>query len=515
MSDLTFLSQPTRQDRAAIVVILVRLLIGLARTFWPFILVLLLQGGGGEAEEASGKKDWFDQIFLYLAIAGGIYGAVVSIISYFRFYYFVEGDEFVIRKGVFQKTRKNVSFDRIQTINFKQNPIHRMLGVTGIEIDTAGSRGSEFSIDAVKSDQAEAIRDYLIQRKRAAVAELEQLEEPTEDLVPEVPKQTLLLHLDVGDLIKVGVSQNHIRTAFLIIGFFFGIWFNIRDAVGVDVEEQLFNEIVSEQNTGIFESYWVLVVPLLIIAFIVTLIRTVIRFYGLKVWQTDRGFKMKSGLFNRQEVSANLQKIQTVEWLRNPIRRLLGLYTVRMKQASSVSIGKKTSINVPGCSASQLERVRAAYFPEEHQIAWSAFKPNRAIVWRRTLYLWTPIAVGLTALNYFAYENGGLSFLFLLLIPLGFLWNHLLYRKWTYEVSTEGLRVQRGALGQKASLLRWEKVQGIALAQSPYQRRNALADLTLYTAAGSTKVIFVALATARQLADWALYRIESDESPWM
>lgn len=524
MSDLSFLREPTRQDRAAIVVILVRLLVGLARSFWPVLVIALLGRGGGDDEAAaeSARPDRFEGWFLWLGIVGGVYGAVMSIISYFRFYYFVEGDEFVIRKGVFKKTRKNVSFDRIQTINFKQTPIHRLLNVVGVEIDTAGSRGSEFMIDAVKMDQAEAIRDYLIRRREAARAEAaaERTEAgvpPTETPSPApVRPDELLLKLDPGDLVRVGISQNHLRTAFIIIGFFFGIYFNVRDAIGINLEERVFDELTKSGGPQTTWLDWLPFVGLLLVAaFFLTLIRTVIRYYGLKLWQTERGFKLVSGLFSRQEVSAVLRKIQVVEWLRNPIRRALGMYTVRLKQAASVAIGKQTSINVPGCYAAQLDRVRAAYFPHERELAWTAFKPNRAIVWRRTLYLWTPPALALFALNFWGYGNGWASLLFLLLIPLGLLWNVLLYRKWHYEVSIDGLRIQRGALGEKATLLRWRKVQSVALKQSPYQRRHDLADVVLYTAAGSTKIAFIEGIHARSIANWVLYRVESDGEKWM
>ena len=522
MADLSFLREPTRQDRAAIVVILVRLLVGLARSFWPVLLIAVLGRGGGDDEAATHRPDRFEGWFLWLGIVGGVYGAVVSIVSYFRFYYFVEGDEFVIRKGVFKKTRKNVSFDRIQTINFKQTPVHRLLNVVGVEIDTAGSRGSEFMIDAVKIDQANAIRDYLIRRKDEARAEAaaeaaETGAVPT-DVLPSAPSRPdeLLLQLDPGDLIRVGVSQNHVRTAFIIIGFFFGIYFNVRDAIGIDLEERVFDELTKQGGP---QTHWTDYLPfvglLLVAAFFLTLIQTVIRYYGLKLWQTERGFKLVSGLFNRQEVSAVLRKIQVVEWMRNPIRRALGMYTVRMKQAASVVVGKRTSIQVPGCYTPQLERVRGAYFPHENRLDWTTFKPDRAIVWRRTRNFWLPPALALFALNFWAYHNGWMSLVTLLLVPLGFVWNTLLYRKWDYEVSTDGLRIQRGVIGERATLLRWRKVQSVSLRQSPFQRRRDLADVTFYTAAGSTRVVFVEGARARRIADWVLYRVEADTKAWM
>ena len=505
-----FLNEPTRQDGGAVLVILVNLVVRTVRALWPFLLIAFLGRGGNEQDSES-------NYFLWLGIAGGVYSAIISIISYFRFYYFVENDEFVIRKGVLRRARLNVPFDRIQTINFQQTPVHRLLNVVGVQIDTAGSRGNEFVIDAVKQERAEEIRDYLMLRKREAVAE--QLENPDEATSGPAPvgeiEQQLLLRLLPADLARVGVSQNHVRTAFLIIGFFFGIWFNVREALGNDLEEQLVDRVIRGDVSTSWWDYLPAIGLLLFVSFIVTLVMTVVRYYGLKLWQTDRGFKMVSGLFNRQEVSVSLQKVQVIEWLRNPIRKALGLYTVRLKQAASAAVNKRTSINVPGCYEAQLDRIRFTYFPEENDHAWTSFKPHRAVIFRRTRNFGLPVAVVLVALNYFGYENGAASFLWLFVLPLFWFWNVLLYRKWTYETSTEGLRILRGAIGEKATLLRWHKVQSVAIRQSPFQRRKALANLTLYTAAGSTNVIWIDLKQARRIANWVLYRVERSEEAWM
>ena len=509
MSD-SFLNTPTRQDGGAVLVILVNLVVRMVRALWPFLLIAFLGRGGEEQDSES-------SYFLWIGIIGGVYSAVMSIISYFRFYYFVENDEFVIKKGVLRRARLNVPFDRIQTINFQQTPVHRLLNVVGVQIDTAGSRGHEFVIDAVKQQRAEEIRDYLLQRKQEAVAERE-LEEndPNEEIAPrEAVEQQLLLQLLPADLAKVGVSQNHLRTAFLIVGFFFGIWFNVREAMGDKIEEELVDRVIKGNVSTSWWDYLPAIGLLLGVSFVVTLIMTVVRYYGLKLWQTDRGFKMVSGLFNRQEVSVSLQKVQVIEWLRNPIRKALKLYTVRLKQAASAAVNKRTSINVPGCYEAQLERVRFTYFPEEHTHEWTGFKPHRAVIFRRTRNFGLPVAVALVALNYFGYENGAASFLWLLVLPLFWYWNVLLYRKWRYEVSTEGLRILRGVIGEKATLLRWHKVQSVAIRQSPFQRRKNLANLTLYTAAGSTKVIWIDLEQARQIANWVLYRVERSEEAWM
>jgi len=44
-----------------------------------------------------------------------ILSAVLSIVSYFKFYYYVQGNELIIEKGIFQKTKLNVILQKKRT----------------------------------------------------------------------------------------------------------------------------------------------------------------------------------------------------------------------------------------------------------------------------------------------------------------------------------------------------------------------------------------------------------------
>ena len=86
----------------------------------------------------------------------------------------------------------------------------------------------------------------------------------------------------------------------------------------------------------------------LLISFLLTLIRTVFRYYDLQVIKTDRGFNLVSGLITRKEKSAQKDKIQIISWSTNPVRRLFKMFTMKLYQASSVEVLGGKAITVPG-----------------------------------------------------------------------------------------------------------------------------------------------------------------------
>jgi putative membrane protein len=105
-----------------------------------------------------------------------------------------------------------------------------------------------------------------------------------------------------------------------------------------------------------------------------------------------------------------------------------------------------------------------------------------------------------------------LALVYALLVFL-FTWLHVRkFRLWAYD---DIVFIRRGFLGKSDMMLKWFKIQSVTLSQSIYQRNKKLANLTLSTAAGKITVRYLPLLVARQLANYALYKVESSGEPWI
>ena len=102
-----------------------------------------------------------------IAIAAVALSTIGSLISYFTFYFRLEETELVMRSGLFNKTFRSIPFDRIQTISFTQNIIHRIFNVVQLDLDTAGSSGSELAIKALSHQKANSIKAFILDRKKS------------------------------------------------------------------------------------------------------------------------------------------------------------------------------------------------------------------------------------------------------------------------------------------------------------------------------------------------------------
>jgi len=162
--------------------------------------------------------------------------------TFFRFYFSLDENSILIDKGVLKRTKVNIPFERIQTVNLQQNLLHQMFGVVSLEIDTAGANKSEMTIDALKKEDAEAIRQFILEEKKQILGQKDQVagEIVHEEKEEEKGGEKTLLQLSFSDLLKIGLSQNHLKSMALLFAFAFSILNEISSTLGDDlVEEQL------------------------------------------------------------------------------------------------------------------------------------------------------------------------------------------------------------------------------------------------------------------------------------
>ena len=488
---------PQRQSVVAIILILLKYVRMMVRQFWPVLLVVLVDRKGN-FETALGL------LFGVLALTS----LTGSVIAYFKFYYYISQDHLNISRGVLRRVKVNLPFERIQTIDFEQNIIHQFFGVVRVKIDSAGSGGEEISFDALEKDRAEKLRDYILAQKAEREDESMEIES-----VRTPDTRELILHLRPVDLLRIGISQNHLRTAGIIFAFFFAIAGDISDVIrDIDVFDWIGHEVESLIAGSVF--FVLIAIPVfLIISFFVTLIRTVMVHYDLRFWRTSTGFKLTSGLITRREKSVQKDKIQLLLWDTNPLRRLFGIFRLNLYQASSVNVVGSKAMSVPGCYQSHIDRVIATVMTDAAEATFETLGIHRAARTRFILFAGILPCVIFTMAGILL-DRQMLIWTWLY-FPLAVWMAFLYHRKKRLLLHKDYAVFRSGIFGDEWKMLELYKVQAVRVSQSFYQWRKDLATVTLHTASGSVSIPFIPIVRAGQIRDYVLYRVERDRRSWM
>ena len=492
-------SQPTRQSRVAIAIILIKFIRFTIRTFWPIAISFFIGRKSGNS---------FEDYIGYAALGLAAINLIGSVLTYFRFYFQIEDGAFIIDKGVLKRTKTNIPFERIQTINLQQNIVHQIFGVVSLEIDTAGAKKSELTIDALKKEDAEALRQFILEEKDL----LTEVIEETTIVEKEVFEEEVILKLGIGDLIKIGISQNHLRSMAILFAFVFSTMNELSDNVTDLVRDELSVYQDALNNSWVIFAGSVVIVG--IISFIYSLINTVLKNFDLKLSTRKGGLRIVRGLLNKEEISINKSKVQNISWSDNPLRKVFHMYTIQIEQASSAQADQlKSKIKIPGSYKDQVLRVLRLVFPKEY--VKEEEKHRVSILLKYRIFIFTGLlpALGLASLGYF---HAGMDALWVLLwIPLVWLSVSLYYKKRSFELNDELLKNNRGTFGNHYEVFQLYKVQAISIKQSWYQRRKNLASVVFHTAAGSMRIPFIPLEQAEALENFILYKVESATAKWM
>ncbi len=493
-----FYFEPSRQSPVAILLILMQVIRALISQLWVVFILFLLRPRGDE----EGKTDWFT----LLGIIGiGAFLLIRALLIYLRTRFYIQDDELIFEKGGLTRSRLSIPLDKIQTITFQQTFLHRIFNVVSVEMDTSGSKGSEITIKALERKKADALRQYLLAWQKNNVSP----ETGDEAVVVEKVQEKTLLQLDAGALLRVGITQNHLRSAGILIGLGFSFAGDIQPILGKSTYVYVTEDLGLSLDAVWSFALWVTLFFLVISVF-ATLVMTIIRYYGLRFVRTGEGFRIEAGLFTRREQAAYLPKIQYLRWFANPLQRMLGLLHLQFYQAAGKQLYGNEVIQVPGCYQRQIDVARQAYFPQSDALPWQWVLPHRLHFYERVLLFGGIPLLGLaikTAIDF--------SWYWLLLcvvwLPVTIWWQQHLFRHRRYGLSTEGVWVQSGFFTTVQTLLLWQNVQAVVVQQTLTEARYGVADVVFHTASGRVKIASVPQELARELRDYVLAKLEGWE----
>ena len=492
-------SQPTRQSYAAILLITYRLYKILGRQLFPVLVIVLIEG-----------KIAKSSMFIYSIIAIAVLAAIYSIAAFFKYYFYIKGQKLIVQKGVFKKSLVEIPFDRIQSINFEQNLIHRLFGVVKLNMDTAGSIGNELQLNALDRNMARSLSEIILSSRRSKAKKSNNGETD-----PKENNLTGIFRLTIAQLIKVGITENHIRSGGVIIFFIFYLYESFEE-VGVNLIEKGEQYVpVAQQLTQSLISIAILLILFAIIAFVISIVRTILNYYDLKMYRKAGGFVIVSGLLNKKEKAAKDTKIQVIKSSQNLLQKMGGIYELMMQQASSVAVSESKSIKVVGLSAHNVRQTHKYILKDNFEMAeqMPLQKVNKYYLIRRLVYsaVFATAVCGICILSYrFDY-----LLIAALLSMLAFSGSYLSYKKKQYGISESLIKITGGVFGHTTTLIESFKIQSLELKSTIFQRRRGLASLVLNTASGSVRIPDITNEECFRLMNYLAAVVEGSKKHWM
>jgi putative membrane protein len=440
----------------------------------------------------------------WLLVLGALVLLAWSTIEWWRHTYELEGGALRVEEGVLARKLRAVPFDRIQQVELVRKPLHRLLGVASLRVETAGGgTAAEVDLDVVTLAEAQALRASLLRAKArlaatpagragAGAAEAGAGAEAgaagAEVAAP--PAERVVLRLRVGEVMLAGITGSRAAAALVVLGPLSQAadWFP-----GLD--NWLFQRFDPQAVAPTTPAAFLAVAVLAVVVWLgLAAASSIVTDYGFTLARVGNDLVVRRGLLERREAVLPLARLQVVRIEESLLRRALGLASIRIQSAGRTGAGDRTAGRLaipvlPRVQVNQvLEELVAGAAPVPRLLAPPPAARRRAVtrsVVRAALVvaviavpLWLlrsegvlefPAAVGLAALPVLA-----------LAVVVG----RAAYRSLGHAAARGFLYARVGVAIRVTTVVPVAKAQSGSVRTSPFQRRSGLATLHVDVAGG-------------------------------
>jgi putative membrane protein len=441
------------------------------------IVIMLLSGGNA--------LQWFG-VGTALAITAAV--VVYRAVLWTRFTYQITDQGIWVHSGLVSRQERFVPADRIQSIDFNESVLHRLLGVVAVKIESAaaGSEGADVTLQAVSRAEAERIREQLLERRHAAIGTSSPQTAVSTDDQGIAVEGELIARVPYSRLLVAGATSGRIGPALGLI--FAALQFS--DNVLPGRVWSRIGEAVPHPTVQLIAGF-ALVGALL--AWTFAILSTLLTFGNFELRRVENRLQATYGLLERRRVSIPLSRIQAITISEGLLRQPFGLAAIR---AESAGYGKQTAES--GVLMPILRRAEASAFLDravpDFAVDLASLQLRRPPARARRRYILGPVwgvlifvVIGVVAgivIGPLSWRWAGLAVP--ILVPAGLI-GWLRYRDAGWMVGPDGAVVVRGrSIDRVTVVTRVRRIQHRGLGESPMQRRARLVSFNAAVASGGS-----------------------------
>jgi putative membrane protein len=399
---------------------------------------------------------------------------IVAVKEWYNTVFYIRDNILIYEKGIFTKSKQEIPFDKINTIDLGKNLLDRIFDVCTLKIDSGSAvkEETEFKI-RVKCEIAEKLRETILNVEKNVVNENSE-EENREDNIEKT--------ITIKELVIYAATKGKLGWA--IGGFFAVINFadNIEDFTKTSVIKNLLeniniNDVMINNTAVMIFSIIAMVILLYIIITILSIAFEIIRLYKFSIKAKDKNLKISYGMISKKEYSIPIEKIHALRYKQSIFQSLLGIYTL---EAVTIGYGDEKdekAILYPIANDKFKNEFLGKLLPEMDFLG-KIEKPYKSSL-KRFIFMRSLIVSAILLLLYFTIKVvpieiklAAIIIIFLVNFGLGY----LNYKNTSLGVSEKNIISSCGSLTKTTTIIKQSSVQSIEKVQNPFQRKDMVCD---------------------------------------
>lgn len=422
-------------------------------------------------------------ISIFLTVLYGIVALPAIVLQYWRFSYRITPKQIVIQSGVLNRKNRSIPIERVQNIQIEQNLIARLFDIAKVNIETAGSSGTEGSIEYVRLDDAHEIRQVV----RSFQHREHELDED-ESAAPAEETAESLFSMSLPRVLLSGAF----RFSLLYIALIFSALQFVDPDTLIDrfIVRQQVEEIMATLTAHPAVAILATIVVASLLGWISGILIHLARYYGFQLWMDGDKLRKRHGLFTVTEGTIPLKKVQALILHTNPFMRAFGWYQLEVQTIGMNVDEQGHRVIAPFAQYDRIvelaQRVRTFDLPETFGSVSMLTIRRRFLRYSMALTVFLLPAVYFWPAGWWHPSGVALPWWGFTLLPLLLGLAILQYHNHGYQTQTDGLYIRRGVLSHYLWILPLEKFHVFYTTASIFQRRLALKTLFVDTAGAAS-----------------------------
>ena len=466
----------------------------------PALLVLVgMSRSSGGPDGMFGRMPSGWEVWLLVPFVPAV---LLSITRYLSFRLRYEDKELVIRSGILFRNERHIPYSRIQNVDAIQNLFHRLFGVVEVRVETAGGKEEEARLSVLPKAAFEEMRARVFSERSPAADSVESADggaTPSDVVSEAIPRGETLVHLPLRELMLCGFLEN--RGMVLIAAAFGAAWetgafaaLSERLFAGTGMTgRRYFRSLMSSTFGGDsvpWERIGIALAAFLVFLLLVRVLSVLwaaIRLYDYRLTRIGEDLRSEYGLFTKVAATIPIRRVQTITVSTGPLHRWLDRATVRVATAGGGGKQQGGKSNTRGRErlAPLIRREALPHLLQQvvpgfdlDAVEWQPLHP-RAFARAVKPMLLISAGVTLLAALWIGWGAVGVAIFMLAASIIG---TRLEVTHIGWAEGDEVVMMRSGWLWRQTTLARVNKIQAVAMHQSPFDRRAAMARVRVDTA---------------------------------
>ncbi|PRR82623.1 PH domain-containing protein [Clostridium vincentii] len=423
-------------------------------------------------------------VFQKLLIMLGIFLLIViyQVIKWYKNLYCIHDNVIMIKEGIIFIKRKEIPFNKIQTVDISQGIKHRIFGLAQVKVDTGNSslKKEELSF-LLKKIEAENLKENIFNTNNRNTQTLSSDEVKVENEESYKTDKHIVqakeFKVSTRELILSAITSNAVFTGVLFLASAFPFIDDyLKDFLDNTFSKASFfieNINFDEMSVGSIVLWIILILVIcIVVSLIIAIITTIIKFHGFSVKRENDNLIINYGLLEKKNYIMPIKKISAIYLKQNIIKQMFKFRAIHIETVGYGNEKGESSILYPLTIGSKYSELIQGLLPEYKFDEMMTKVPKRALGRFLSMKFIVTFIISIVLTINFKY-----GYICFLSVPFFTLLGYLQYKNSAIGKSSDLLCISNNSFTKVTSIIPINKIQSIVTENNYFQKRKMLFNL--------------------------------------